>query len=746
MANVTLTWTWGLHEVDTFNPATDVIDFGWVSADYVTIAEVAGSVVISLPSTEQTYTLQGVTLADLSIANIVANDGSIFAAWTAALADSHPVTGQTVTIAADYGTNTLVNFNPSQDVLDFGTLTAADFALAEVDGSAVIFLPASQQTYILVGVSLDDLTLANIHGTVGSTFTEWNTELALDHDTTAPSPTYHAPTTYTVGWQWNTQTILDFDPVQDKLDFGWLLPQDFTIAEVDGSVIIVLAGNQRTITLEGVSLANLSTDNITAQTSLVTNAWADAIAAATGGSSGSGGTLPVIDDAPDWSASTVYTAGDQVTVGHVVYEAKWWTLGSDPEHDYGPAGSGHVWTKVGYADLIPVAPETPDDFHAATTTDTSVTLTWDAAEIFGVGTISAYDIYQDGTLVGSTSERSFKVAGLSADTSYSFTIVAHAEAGASSASTPVSVTTDAAGSHAADGQVFSPYIDLWLASSQQTDIVQAVADADVSAVTLAFIVGTGTNEIGWAGVGSIASDTLADGTSISGVIADLTANGVDVTISFGGGHAEEPALYFSNATALAAAYQSVIDTYGVTSLDFDIEGAALTNDAASALRNAALVALEAHNPDLSISFTLPVLPTGLTQDDLDLLAAAHAAGVEIDTVNIMVMNYGTENDTGDMGQDAIDAAEATIAQLQTLGIDAKVGITPMVGINDVQSEVFTLQDAQQLVDFADGNDNIASLSMWSLGRDHGDVVGHLTYANSSAAQDDWDFAKIFATV
>lgn len=757
MATVSITWSWGAHETIDFDPATDTLDFGWIGADTFTIAEVNGSVVITLPDNNHSYTLKGVSLSELSLANISGHDASVFTEWSDALAASHAITGGVTTaITVARGTDTVLTFDPQHDTLDFSGLTADDIAIAEANGSVVIFLPKSQQTYILEGVSLQDLSIGNIQGADGALLAEWSAALNAADATASVSARALASasatsaatdgTTYSVGWQWNTQKVIDFDPATDTLDFGWLQPQDFSLAEVNGSLVIIFAANQQTITLQGVTLADLTPDDIIGKTSFVTDAWAEAIAEAkgetTGGSTPDTTPLEVIE-APAWSADTVYVAGDQVTVGNVVYEAKWWTLGSNPQDDYGPNGSGHVWTRVGYSDLTPVAPEAPEDVHAATTTETSVTLTWDAAEVFGVGTVSQYAIYQDGELIGTTDQRSFKVAGLEAGSAYSFSIVAVDEAGASHPSSTVAVTTDPAGTDAADHQVFSPYVDLSVVASA-ADLLEDVSDAGISAVTLAFVIGTGPNEIGWAGLGT--GGTLADGSSIASVVHDLQASGVDVTISFGGGHAEEPAVYFTDAKALTAAYQSVIDTYGVTSLDFDVEGEALTNDAANALRNEALVALEAANPDLSVSFTLPALPTGLTQDGIELLEAAHAAGVDIDTVNIMVMNYGEANDSGDMGQDAIDAAEATIAQLEALGIDAKVGITPMVGINDVQSEVFTLEDAQQLVDYADGNEHIASLAMWSLGRDHGDAPGHVTYDNSGVAQHDWDFAKIFATV
>ncbi|MFG1289382.1 fibronectin type III domain-containing protein [Xanthobacter versatilis] len=751
MATRTITWAWGAQEVVSFDPATDVLDFGWLNASDFTITEVNGSVVIALPANAHSYTLEGVSLSDLSLANISAFDASVFAQWSAAIAAdgaSTPLAGTLFALSAARDTDTVLSFNPAADKLDFSGLSASDFSIAEVNGSVVIYLSAERQTYILDGVTLSQLSLSSIASQDAAVLAEWSQALA------SPAGSSAAPTsgggeavTTTLGWNWNTQTVLAFDPTRDKIDFGWLTPQDFSVVELNGSVVILMPGAQQSYTLEGVTLAELSAANITARSAVVLEEWATLLSGASGSGGGSGGgsgsTLPVIE-ASAWIDAKAYVAGDLVSVGHLVYQANWWTLGTDPTSDHGAVGTGHVWSVVGYADLTPVAPDAPDGLHLLTTTETSATLTWDAAEVSGVGTVTGYAIYRDGELVGTTTDLSFKVSGLAADTTYHFSVVAVDEAGTSPAATPIAVTTDAPGADAADQQHFSPYFEMWLPSSQ--NLVQAVEDVGLTAVTLAFVLGTGPDQIGWGGLGSIDNDTLANGTTISSMVAALQQNGVEVTISFGGGYGQEPALSFTNVAQLTAAYQSVMDKYNVTSFDFDIEADALTNTAASHLRNEALVALEQANPDLTVSFTLPALPTGLNQAGLDLLAQAKADGVEIDTVNIMVMNYGAYYDSGDMGKDAIDAAEATIAQLHQLGLDAKVAITPMIGQNDVPGEVFTLDDARQLLDYAEGNDHIAYIAMWSLGRDHGDDVGHLTETSSGVAQHDYDFAKIFSMV
>jgi chitinase len=69
-----------------------------------------------------------------------------------------------------------------------------------------------------------------------------------------------------------------------------------------------------------------------------------------------------------------------------------------------------------------------------------------------------------------------------------------------------------------------------------------------------------------------------------------------------------------------------------------------------------------------------------------------------------------------MGEYAVKAAEATQKQIKPLlGIrdDAR---TPMIGVNDVEVEVFRVQDAVELREFA-REKQLGGLSMWSATRD-----------------------------
>jgi hypothetical protein len=290
--------------------------------------------------------------------------------------------------------------------------------------------------------------------------------------------------------------------------------------------------------------------------------------------------------------------------------------------------------------------------------------------------------------------------------------------------------------------MFSPYIDM--AMPVDADLMAVSQASGIKNFTLAFMLSS-DHGIGWQGVGAITDDGLANGSTILHQVQAVQAAGGNITISFGGAAGQEAALTAPNAATLQAEYQSVIDRYHITSIDFDIEGAAVADLHSITLRDQAIAGLEAANPNLKVSFTLPVLPTGLDANGLSVLQHAKADGVRIDLVNIMAMDYGASVDNGgQMGLNAINAAKATEQQLVTLGISAKIGVTPMIGVNDIASEVFTQADAQALLAYAKTDPNITLLSMWSVARDNGNSAGaHYASSDSSGlAQQPFEFAGI----
>ncbi|MFF9198522.1 cellulose binding domain-containing protein [Streptomyces sp. NPDC014779] len=289
---------------------------------------------------------------------------------------------------------------------------------------------------------------------------------------------------------------------------------------------------------------------------------------------------------------------------------------------------------------------------------------------------------------------------------------------------------------------FAPYVDTSLYPAY--DLLATADQTGVKEFNLAFITSGGGCAPLWGGVTDLGSDKVA------AQIGALRAKGGDVRVSFGGAAGHELALNCSTVDALAAAYGKVVDQYKLTKVDFDIEGAALPDTAANTRRSQAIARLQQSHPGLNVSFTLPVMPEGLTQPGVDLIADAKRNGVRVDAVNIMAMDYGPAY-SGDMGTYAVQAATATQAQIKgVLGLsDAAawkaVAVTPMIGVNDVSSEVFKVDDATQLVDFARSK-GIGWLAMWSATRDKQCASGAVTYADptcSSILQQPLAFTKAF---
>ncbi|MFE3607419.1 glycoside hydrolase family 18 protein [Streptomyces goshikiensis] len=293
------------------------------------------------------------------------------------------------------------------------------------------------------------------------------------------------------------------------------------------------------------------------------------------------------------------------------------------------------------------------------------------------------------------------------------------------------------------GAAFAPYVDTSLYPSY--DLLDTAAKTGVKEFNLAFVTSGGACSPLWGGTTALDADRVAS------QIAALRAKGGDVRVSFGGAAGSELGLVCTSADSLAAAYGKVVDTYGLTKVDFDIEGAALPDTAANTRRAQAIAQLQKSHPGLDVSFTLPVMPEGLTQPGVDLMANARQNGVAISAVNIMAMDYGPAY-SGDMGGYAIQAATATQAQIKgVLGLsDAAawkaVAVTPMIGVNDVSSEVFTVQDATQLVEFARAK-GLGWLGMWSGARDKQCPGGAKNSADptcSSILQEPLAFTKAFA--
>src|SRR3954453_17334489 len=292
--------------------------------------------------------------------------------------------------------------------------------------------------------------------------------------------------------------------------------------------------------------------------------------------------------------------------------------------------------------------------------------------------------------------------------------------------------------------VYAPYFETWT-----SDGIKATSDASgVKYMTLAFLETTNKTSctLAWNGV---KTQTVADGRYLSD-IASLRAAGGDVIPSLGGWSADQGGTEIGDSCqdvgSIAAAYEQLVTTYGVTRIDMDIEGRSLTKPAGIDRRNKAIAMLQTwaaqHGRTVQVQYTLPTSTSGLGSEELSVLQNAVSNGVRIHLVNPMVFDY-YDRVTTDMGAAAISASKGLHAQLKTLfpaktnaRIWAMQGATMMNGIDDCPkgTESTTLSAAQQLLTFAQTK-GMSELSIWAIQRDN---------SSSGIQQDPYAFSHLLS--
>ncbi len=321
-------------------------------------------------------------------------------------------------------------------------------------------------------------------------------------------------------------------------------------------------------------------------------------------------------------------------------------------------------------------------------------------------------------------------------------------------------------------RVFAPFVDATLYPVAK--LADIAAETGEPWFALGFVVSDPTLgcEPSWGGYyGLETGPTSWDETGEYALYDQLEAlrrdHGGDVILSLGGAAGTPLAAACDDVTSLTSAYRRVVDTLELTRLDFDVEGTWVADHGAdgSVQRRAQAAAqlqaaLAAEGRALDIWLTLPVLPSGLTPDGVRVVEATLSAGVELAGVNVMTMDYGDSaapNPDGQMGEYGIDAVTALHAQLDSAyaaagqplddaALWARIGTTPMIGLNDVITETFYVQDAVETRAFAEAV-GLGWISMWSLNRDHPCPDRSYVSLDCSSCPDqtrDWQFSEVFA--
>jgi chitinase len=276
---------------------------------------------------------------------------------------------------------------------------------------------------------------------------------------------------------------------------------------------------------------------------------------------------------------------------------------------------------------------------------------------------------------------------------------------------------------------FAGYVDVTLIPAYPFETPEGPAQQNV---VLAFVVAgrDAPCEPTWGTYYTLSQAT--DQLQLDRRISQLRLTGGQPRVSFGGAANQELSVSCTDQRALVDAYAKVVDQYELTSIDLDVEGPNLEDQAANTRRAQAIKTVQdtavADGRVLDVWLTLPVNTSGLTTSGIAAVSGMLSAGVNLSGVNGMAMNFGGSRPQGEsMSQAVIDASTALQAQVRTAfgaagtSLDAalawsRVGITPMIGQNDVPGEVFTMADAKAVNEFA-RTQGAGMVSMWDLNRD-----------------------------
>jgi chitinase len=225
-------------------------------------------------------------------------------------------------------------------------------------------------------------------------------------------------------------------------------------------------------------------------------------------------------------------------------------------------------------------PGTPANLAVTGTTSSSVALSWTASS----GTVTGYNIYQNGTKTQSVTGTSATISGLSPSTTYNYTVTAYNSGGESGHSNQVSATTSSSGGggglppHLLEGywQDFTNGAQpLTLADVPTTYNLVAVAfgNSDTTPGQVTFSLDSGLSSA----LGGYTQQQFIND------IATLHSRGQKVILSVGGANGTISVNDATSAANFASSVYSIIQQYGFDGVDIDLENGVNPTYMASAL-------------------------------------------------------------------------------------------------------------------------------------------------------------------
>jgi hypothetical protein len=294
------------------------------------------------------------------------------------------------------------------------------------------------------------------------------------------------------------------------------------------------------------------------------------------------------------------------------------------------------------------------------------------------------------------------------------------------------------GGSAPSGKMAAPYLYMgWGSPPSPATVMSATG---IKQFTMAFMLSGGGCTPAWDG-----SRPLTGGADQQ-AINTIRANGGDIEISFGGWSGNKLGPNCSSASALAGAYQQVVNAYNLKYIDIDIENTdEFENEAVQDRILSALKTIKQNNPGIKTIITFGTSTTGPNWWGTRLVNRSRDLQANIDVFTIMPFDFGCSSG---MYNCTVSAAEGLKNALKSAygwsdaTAYAHMGISGMNGLSD-QQEQTSPTTWTQIRDWANSH-HIARLAFWSVNRDRPCPGGGVVSDCSGISQTNWQFTSITA--
>jgi chitinase len=417
-----------------------------------------------------------------------------------------------------------------------------------------------------------------------------------------------------------------------------------------------------------------------------------------------------------WSSSAAYNGGAQVSYGGVNYTAAYWTQGNNPSTNNGAAGSGQPWISDGAC-----GGTTPSPSPSSSPGSSGCYPAWSSSTAYNGG---AHVSYQGVNYTAAfwTQGNIPSTSNGPAGSGQPWISDGACGGGAGASPTPSPLPSSAPSGPPPGGFIFSPYKDATINLNWNTDVIStavtgafqpllSVMPVKNTTVTLAFATGACGSE-NWGGVPAASM--------IAANLQNFVQAGKYYIISTGGAGGT---FTCSSSSGFLAFVQSYYTSH-MLGVDFDIEAGQTQSQITSLVQD--VVTAESAYPSLRFSFTIATeggnASPSLNSTGVAVMDAIKSVGLTKYTINLMTMDYGSaipgncvvSNGACEMGS---SAAQAAVDLHNQYGVPYnQIELTPMIGGNDTQGEVFTIADAVTVSNFVLQN-GLAGLHFWSFDRD-----------------------------